>query len=116
MKNNIKNIYFCFLLLLGFAITGKVIHEYEHIVEQSSTKHCYHQYSKNKTQISHSHNEYDDCDLCLHFTSFFTSIFSFNLKAEIPFISQLITILDSEIVSQFQNFNFSLRGPPSFLI
>jgi hypothetical protein len=113
MKRLIVPINVFMALTVLFSILIQSAHSYEHHLEQLAIKKCEHHYSKNKTQINHSHQTIENCFTCSFSFSFFTKT--------VPsiFETPLNTIEEHVLISFFQPYFsffkgslYSLRAPP----
>ena len=97
-----------------FSILFQSVHSYEHHFEFAEN-HCDHQYSKNKTEVSHGHHITEQCVVChFNFSSFTTTSF-YTLQFYKKQIEVNFTLFNLENHSTyFKGSLFSLRAPPLF--
>ncbi len=104
---------FLFGLIVLFAILLQSVHSYHHLEKVFAKEKCHHEYSKNDSQITHSH-ELENCFAC-EFTfsnSIKKEFLTYNFKRVIT--SPLYSIIKSrEIIRFFSGAIFALRAPPT---
>ncbi|MDR7208382.1 hypothetical protein [Flavobacterium piscis] len=103
-------------LMVLFSILFQSVHSYEHIIKQLSEKQCYHDYSDVNSEITHQHNDYDSCFVCLFaFGSYIApEKFCFEIYSsnqQVPYFFHY-----SENTVSFSGSLYSLRGPPPAVI
>ena len=116
MKQKYASISFFFSLVLLAAILLQSIHSLHHLEQFISKVHCHHQYAQNKTEINHTHQDFDHCYACefslSNCTSFTVTTFDFQKKE----ISTGYTFSYSKQITQsFSGALFALRAPPCFI-
>lgn len=104
-------------LMILFAISFQSVHSFEHLKKQFSEKECIHVYHKHKTEINHSHYDFEKCFVCdftFHPSSFdFKEQFQFIVKNFWPFSNSNYCL---KINDFFIGKNFRLRAPPIFMV
>lgn len=105
---------FLFGLAVFFAILLQSAHSFHHLEETISAKKCHHDYSKNTTQITHSHH-FDHCFVC-EFT--FSNSVEINhgfaiIESNSSFYKPTFFTTSKDILF-FTGSSFSLRGPPKY--
>lgn len=116
MKRKLQLLNFGMGLIVLFAILFQSVHSFEHLAKQLSEKQCHHKYHSHKTEINHSHHNFDKCFVCEFAFSSYISL----SKKEINFSNKEIVTKYSfeysrEIFSCFKGSLFSLRAPPVFI-
>lgn len=117
MNIKLKIANFFLLLLFLLATTLQSFDAIHHFREEAKIEKCYHKYSKNKTEISHAHHQFEHCKICDFTFSTFTynSIVKFSFKK--PEIHQEYSFFHSKEITQFfKGSLFSLRAPPCFIV
>lgn len=117
MKRKLQLLNFVMGLTVLFAILFQSLHSFEHLAKQLSEKQCHHKYHSQKTEINHSHHNFDKCFVC-EFA--FSSYVSSN-KVETNYENKAVVTKYSfayskEIFSSFKGSLFSLRAPPVFIV
>lgn len=99
------------------AVLLQSIHAIHHIDESFKEKKCHHIYAKNKTEITHSHNNFEHCFVCeFTFSNSVTSdFFTFQYKKS-TFLTSYSCFHSKEITQFFKGSLFALRAPPSFIV
>ena len=64
MKRKLQLLNFGMGLIVLFAILFQSVHSFEHLAKQLSEKQCHHKYHSHKTEINHSHHNFDKCFVC----------------------------------------------------
>jgi hypothetical protein len=103
-------------LIVLFAILFQSVHSFEHLAKQLSEKQCHHKYHSHKTEINHSHDDFDNCFVC----EFTFSNFISASKPTYNFADKAITtkysfVYSKEVYHSFKGSLFSLRAPPHFI-
>lgn len=112
-KYIIINVFLSLAVL--FSILFQSVHSYEHYLEQRQEQHCDHQYSKNKTEIGHSHHSIEKCEICFfNFSSFTTTDFYAVQLHKDNFITIFSKFYLEKQSSFFKGSLFRLRAPPLF--
>jgi len=116
MKQKYAHISFFFSLVLLVAILLQSMHSLHHLEQFISKAHCHHQYTQDKTEINHTHHDFDHCYICEFslstYTSFSLTTFDFQKKE----VSSGYTFSYSKQISQsFRGALFALRAPPCFI-
>ena len=115
MKKKIIIINVLLSMAVLFSILFQSVHSYEHHSEQLTEKHCHHDHSKNKTELTHGHSIAEKCFTCdFSFSSFTTSdfyVFQFHKNSIVKAFSCFFFQPHS---SFFNGSLFSLRAPPIF--
>jgi hypothetical protein len=97
-----------------FSILFQSVHSYEHHSELVEN-HCEHQYSKNKTEVSHGHHIIGKCFACnFNFSSFTTTDFFVISFHKNSLISNPPLFYFQKQSSFFKGSLLSLRAPPLF--
>ena len=94
----------------------QAFHAGHHLEELFDNKQCNHKYEKFKTEISHAHNDFENCFACeFTFSIYFNNSYShFNLlKVEIAHFYSFF--YSKEIIQSFRGSLFALRAPPTFI-
>lgn len=117
MKRKLQLLNFVMGLTVLFAILFQSVHSFEHLAKQLSEKQCHHKYHSHKTEINHSHHNFDKCFVC-EFA--FSSYVSPN-KVETNYENKAVVtkysfVYSKEIFSSFKGSLFSLRAPPVFIV
>lgn len=112
MKRNYSFISFMFGCFVLAAMLIQSVHSFHHLEEEFSKEECYHDYSKNQTQLTHSH-EVEHCFVCefAFINSTTLPTFSFEFRSPDFFIKNSV-FYSNEITLFFKGSLFSLRGPP----
>lgn len=109
----IINVFLAFTVL--FSILFQSVHSYEHHSEELSEKHCDHQYSKNKTEVSHAHKVVENCEVChFHFSSFTTTKFYEFQFHKNKLVTNPPLFHFQKHSTFFKGSLFALRAPPIF--
>jgi len=96
-----------------FAILFQSIHSYEHHSEQLTEKHCHHDHSKNKTELTHGHSIAEKCFTCdFNFSSFTTTEFFVFQIHKNSAVKTFTSFISQQSSSFFAGSLFSLRAPP----
>ncbi|OOG64709.1 hypothetical protein [Flavobacterium sp. A45] len=102
-------------LAVLFSILLQSVHAYGHHSEQFIDKHCSHDHSKNKTEVTHGHHISEKCFTCDFSFSSFTStdfcVFQFHKNSTFTTFPSFFSHQHS---SFFKGSLFSLRAPPLF--
>lgn len=117
MKNKISIVSFSFSIMIMAAILLQSLHSYHHLEKFLSEKHCHHKYTHTKTEINHSHNDFDHCFVCEFALSNYTntSFFSFDFKNQTVHAAYA-SFYSKEITQHFKGSLFALRAPPCFIV
>lgn len=99
-----------------FSILFQSLHGFEHLAKQLSQKKCVHQHHST-AELTHQHHNFDHCLIC-------EIVFSNSIPAEnIPFQYQFafealpyFITFQTRIITSFSGSNYSLRGPPLFIV
>lgn len=104
-------------MMIMSAILLQSFHSYHHLEQFITEKHCYHNYAQNKTEINHSHNDFEHCFVCEFALSNYinTSFHTFDFKKITVHTSYTISY-SKEITQYFKGSLFALRAPPSFIV
>ncbi|TEB43167.1 hypothetical protein D0809_17205 [Flavobacterium circumlabens] len=101
-------------LTILFSILFQALHSYEHHSELVE-RHCNHHYSKDKTEVSHSHSISEKCMVCdFNFSSFTTANFYVISFHKNSLILNTPLFYFQKHSSFFKGCLFSLRAPPLF--
>lgn len=107
----ILNVFLSMAVL--FSTLFQSIHSYEHHSEKLLAKHCLHQYSNNKSEVTHEHSVVEKCFTChFSFSSFTTThfhVFLFHKNSSVAYFPSFYSFQHS---SFFKGCLFSLRAPP----
>jgi hypothetical protein len=116
MKKKLLIINVFLLIAVSFSILFQSVHSYEHLVKQLSEKQCHHKYNHHKTEVSHSHHDYDNCFVCKYsFSNYIsTEFFSFSFRNVVKHNSYSFAKTKNPVV--FSGKQLALRGPPSFIV
>ena len=117
MKNKITIVSLSFSIIVMTAILLQSVHSFHHLETFISEKHCHHKYAQNKSEIDHSHHDFDHCFVCEFALSNYTntSFFSFDFKK--PDLHASYSVSYSKAITQyFKGSLFALRAPPSFIV
>ncbi len=114
MKKKFLLINLLMSLTVLLSMLFQTIHSYEHFCKEITEKHCDHSYSKNQTEITHSHSTENNCPIC-HFT------FSTYIPNSITLISFHKLSIETKFVffyskdksTYFKGSLFALRAPPT---
>ena len=102
----------CSFLVLG-AIALQAVHSFHHLEQFVTTKHCHHKYALNKTEINHSHHDFDHCFVCEFALSNYTPYQHYAYTFKKPTVHQAYTFAYSKQITQsFRGALFALRAPP----
>ena len=98
-------------LLLVFVL--QFVHAVNHIAHEFEVTHCYHQYTKGKTEVGHAHHNYENCFQCAFaFGAYLKPIQpEFTLWPDSNFPKQLFSFSCISIFG-FSGFHPALRAPP----
>ncbi len=113
MNKKITIVSLSFSIMIMAAILLQSFHSFHHLETFISEQHCHHKYAQNKSEIGHSHHDFDHCFACeFTFSSSLeleTVIFplEFNL-----FYFKPSFLKTSESILFYSGSSFSLRGPP----
>lgn len=98
-----------------FSILFQSVHSYEHHFEKLTEKHCHHDHSKNKAELTHGHSIAEKCFTCDFSFSSFTKtdfyVFQFHKNKT---VATFYSFLSPKHSSFFAGSLFSLRAPPLF--
>jgi hypothetical protein len=99
------------------ALLLQSIHAIHHIDESFKEKKCHHIYAKNKTEITHSHHNFEHCFVCeFTFSNSITTNFSSFQHEKITFLTSYSYSHSKEITQFFKGSLFALRAPPKFIV
>jgi len=116
MNKKITLLSFSFSIMILSAILLQSFHSYHHLEQFITENHCQHNYAQNKTEINHSHHNFDHCFACEFALSSYTnsSFFFFDFKK--PAIHASYSVSYTKAITQyFKGSLFALRAPPSFI-
>ena len=104
-------------MMIMSAILLQSFHSYHHLEQFITEKHCHHNYAQNKTEINHSHHNFEHCFVCEFALGNYTptSFFTFDFKKIVVHTSCDISY-SKEITHYFKGSLFALRAPPSFIV
>jgi hypothetical protein len=114
-RNTFLSLFFGTIVLVALLLQS--IHAIHHIDESFKEKKCLHIYAKNKTEITHSHHNFEHCFAC-EFTfsnSITADFFSFQYKKP-TFSTSYLYFHSKEITQFFKGSLFALRAPPNFIV
>lgn len=113
-KYSIGNFIFGLAVLL--AILLQSAHSFHHLEETLSAEKCHHDYSENKTQITHSHH-FEHCFVCeFTFSNFINPDFSTYNFPKVEISTSYSFVQSKEITQFFCGSLFALRAPPRFIV
>lgn len=116
MKRKLQLLNFGMGLIVLFAILFQSVHSFEHLAKQLSEKQCHHKYHSHKTEINHSHHNFDKCFVCeFAFSSYISLNKTASFKENKEIVSKYTFEYSKEIFSSFKGSLFSLRAPPVFI-
>ena len=117
MKNKVTIVSLSFSIMVMAAILLQSLHSFHHLEKFISEKHCHHKYGSHKTEIGHSHNDFDHCFVCEFALSNYTnnSFFSFEFK-KLDVHTSYTDFYSKEITQYFKGSLFALRAPPCFIV
>ncbi len=99
------------------AILLQSIHSFHHLEQFISEKHCHHKYAVNKTEISHSHHDFEHCFVCEFALSNYTSTHFFSFEFKNVAVHTSYTFAYSKQITQaFRGALFALRAPPIVIV
>jgi hypothetical protein len=106
-----------FGLLVLFALLLQSVHSIHHLEEVFVEKKCHHDFSKNSSEITHSHNNLEHCFVCeFTFSNAVTASF-FSFEHKNPVVSNSYSFFHSKEITQFfKGSLFALRAPPAFIV
>jgi hypothetical protein len=113
MKKKFALLNILLLFSVLFSMLFQSLHSYEHLAKEFSKKHCQHHYQIDKTEVSHQHNDFDDCFACEFTVSSYISpsVFSYdppNKHVKKPYFYSLFSSQKTLVES-----SNLLRGPPT---
>lgn len=95
------------------AILLQSFHSFHHLEQFVAEKHCNHKYAQNKTEIGHSHTDFDHCFVCEFTFSSSAALAALVMPKEYNlFYNKLSFLPTSENIPFYSGCSFSLRGPP----
>ena len=117
MNKKITLLSFSFSIMILSAILLQSFHSYHHLEQFITEKHCHHNYAQNKTEINHSHHNFEHCFVCEFALGNYTptSFFTFDFKKIAVHTSYNISY-SKEITHYFKGSLFALRAPPSLIV
>ena len=115
MKKKIAILSSIFIVSVLFSILFQSIHSYKHFAEQRLEKKCLHKYNSDK-EITHKHHSLEHCFVCdisigNYITPEFQALQVYFGNTTIPYF-----LTFSENITAFSGSNYSLRGPPQFIV
>ncbi len=115
MKKKIVILSVFLIASVLFSILFQSIHSYEHFSKEGAAKYCHHDYKSDK-EITHHHHSLDHCFVCDNsIGNYITPEFHF-FQANFETTSLPYFLNLPEIITVFSGSNFSLRGPPQFIV
>jgi hypothetical protein len=114
-RNAFLSLFFGTIVLAALLLQS--IHAIHHIDASFKEKKCHHIYAKNKTEITHSHHNFEHCFVC-EFTfshSITADFYSFQYKKS-TFLTSYSYSYSKEITPFFKGSLFALRAPPNFIV
>jgi hypothetical protein len=95
------------------AIMLHSFHSFHHLEKFISEKHCNHKYAVNKSEINHSHGDFDHCFVCEFALSSYTpnQFISFKFK-KVTVQTSYTFSYSKQITQSFRGSLFALRAPP----
>ncbi len=113
-KYKIIGLFFT-LTVLG-AILLQSFHGYHHLENFAAEHHCDHQYNHKKTEINHTHHDFDHCFVCEFALGHFTKPDLFVVILHKTAVSVSYSFFYSkEILNAFRGSLFALRAPPEII-
>ena len=104
-------------LVVLLAILFQSFDAMSHLEKQFSEKHCYHNYHHHKTEISHSHENVEQCFVCeFAFSSFISSSKISYTPQKVEIVTQYFPYYSKEITQFFGGSLFALRAPQNFIV
>jgi hypothetical protein len=114
MKRKYSILSLLFSLMVLSAILLQSFHSFQHLEKFMAEKHCHHKYALNKTEINHSHHDFDHCFVCEFALSTYTPAKHLVFSFKKPIAHQAYTFAYSKQITQsFRGALFALRAPPS---
>lgn len=115
MKKRIVILSTFLMASILFSICFQAIHSFEHFAAQRTEKICLHKYNSEK-EITHKHHSLEHCFVCDNSIGNYITpqFFAFHVlfdKTTIPYFLNL-----PERFTIFSGSNFTLRGPPQFIV
>ena len=99
------------------ALLLQSFHSFNHLEKFISEKHCHHKYAVNKTEINHSHHDFDHCFVCEFALSSYTPTHFYSFEFKKAAIHASYTFCYSkEITQTFRGSLFALRAPPIVIV
>ncbi|WP_139068369.1 hypothetical protein [Flavobacterium glycines] len=113
-----KQLIFSFTLAAAvlFSILFQSFHSYEHLEKQLSHKICYHDTTKNKSELTHQHKTIEHCAICQFafgsclYPKFISYHFFSDFRA-IPFF-----VTNQKEILSFPGSLYAHRGPPACIV
>ena len=115
MKKKIVIFSSIFIVSVLFSILFQTIHSYNHFSEQRLEKECLHKYNSDK-EITHQHHSFEHCFVCDNSLGNYITpeFYAFSVYLDIHVTPYFFSI--PETITFFSGSNFSLRGPPQFIV
>lgn len=104
-------------LVVLLAILFQSFDAMSHLEKQFSEKHCYHNYHRHKTEITHAHKGFDHCFTCeFTFSSFISPSKLTFTSQKVEVVTKYSSYYSREITHFFRGSLFAMRAPPSFIV
>jgi len=114
-KYSLLSLFFALTVLV--AILLQSFHSFHHYEKFISEKHCHHKYAVNKTEINHSHQDFDHCFVCEFAFSNYTSNYFYSFSFNKVIVQTSYSFCYSkEITQTFRGSLFALRAPPLVIV
>lgn len=115
MKKKIVLLSTILIASVLFSILFQSVHSFEHFSAERAEKACLHKYNSSK-EITHKHHSLEHCFVCdssigNYITPEFYSFQCYLEGTSIPYFLNF-----PKIITAFSGINFSLRGPPQFIV
>lgn len=103
-------------LIVLLAILFQSFDAMSHLEKQFTEKHCHHVYNHHKTEVGHSHQDFDHCFACEFTFSHFISPAKITFTVpKVQVVTKYSTYYSREITQFFRGSLFALRAPPCFI-
>lgn len=113
MKKKIVFINLFASLTVLFAMLFQMAHSYEHAYKQITEKHCSHESSDGRHQLTHVHSVEHNCHIChFEFSSFIPNAFETLNFTKINSESPCLFSYSKQVSNFFKGSLFALRAPP----
>jgi 4-aminobutyrate aminotransferase-like enzyme len=115
MKKRVVKINVFIGMMVLFSILFQSFHGIEHLTKQLSEKKCTHKHFSGE-EITHQHHNFDYCLVCEVIFSSCINSEKFTFQYQYVFLEVSYSEFFSENVTSFSGSNYSLRGPPQFIV